>query len=202
MIKVIIFDLGGVIFSFDGGGYEAREKLAFLFNLDKERLHNLWFQRYKRDLILGIKNEEDYLTDIIKTFNLKTSLKELNRIIENFNTVDESMIELVKKLKENYLLVVLNNESKGWNQYRIKKFYLNDYFELIFSSSDVGLAKPDKKIYKLVLNNLKGINPSEVLFIDNREENLPPAEELGIKTILFKNKNSLIKELGKFGILF
>lgn len=64
------------------------------------------------------------------------------------------------------------------------------YFDLIISSSDIGLAKPDKRIYGYLIDRL-GVKPEEIIFIDNRKENLLPANSLGIKTFHFTNKDEL-----------
>ena len=109
------------------------------------------------------------------------------------------MLDLLKKLKENNFLVALNNEVKEWNEHRISKFKLKKYFELIISSCDVGVAKPEREIYEILLDKIK-ISPEEIIFIDNREENLIPAKNLGIKTHLFKSKKLLVNWLREKGI--
>ena len=190
MEKTIVFDLGGVVFFLDGSSYKGREKMADSLGLDKEKLHKIWFE--KKDLLVtGKMDEEEFLKEIVKISEKPISLEDIKIKIRENNIVNEEMLSLLRKLKENNLLVALNNEIKEWNEYRISKFKLNDYFESIISSCDVGVAKPDIKIYEILLDKLKK-SPEDVIFIDNREENLIPAEKLGIKTHLFKSKEILV----------
>lgn len=197
-IKAIVFDLGGVIFSSDGGSYESREKLAKEIDIDKNKLHELWFKK-KNLLITGKMPMEEFLKEIVTLSGNKISIENLRKRMEEENKIDKDMINFLNKLKKNYSLIALNNEMKELNEYRINKFNLREYFKLIISSCDVGVAKPDSKIYNILLDKLKA-SPEEVIFIDNRIENLTPAENLGIKTHLFKNKEELINWFKSIGI--
>ena len=62
-------------------------------------------------------------------------------------------------------------------------------------SYEEGLRKPeDADFYHLAPKRL-GVKPEECIFIDDKEENLPPAQSIGIKTVLFKNPQQAIKEV-------
>jgi putative hydrolase of the HAD superfamily len=68
-----------------------------------------------------------------------------------------------------------------------------------YASCKIGLKKPDKRCFLLVLNNHK-LLPNQTIFIDDRHENIKSAQSLGMNTILFKNNKQLIIELKKLGI--
>ena len=80
--------------------------------------------------------------------------------------------------------VVLNNESRELNDFRIDTFGLRETFDAFFSSCYLGLRKPEPAIYRLALE-VTGACPQESLLIDDREENLSPAADLGMQTFLF-----------------
>jgi putative hydrolase of the HAD superfamily len=69
-------------------------------------------------------------------------------------------------------------------------------------SCDVGMVKPDKEIYELLVERLKenGVVSEETVFIDDKEENLVPARELGIETILFEDSEQMIRDLREIGV--
>lgn len=198
MIKAIIFDLGGVVFSSDGGTYEGRERLADLIGADKEEMHKLWFSK-KEALLTGKIKEDEYLKEIINNLRLSIDVDELKEKIRGLNKIDEEMLSLIKDLRKKYDVAAINNEIMEWNEYRIQKFRLNDYFTAIISSCDVGVAKPEKKIYLIALKKLN-VLPSETIFIDDREENLIAPRDLGMRVIEFKNREQLINELKKLNI--
>ena len=187
-IKGFIFDLGGVIFKDDGVSYEGREKLSEELGIDKEKFHRFWFDR-KDKMTTGKLSEDEYLREFIKLYNLKISLKDLKRSIRSKNKIDEEMIKFILFLKEKYRLFALTNDVKEWIEYRIERFSLNRYFEKIISSSDVGFAKPEKEIYEIMIEET-GIASKNLVFVDNREENLLPAERLGMLTYYFKDGKS------------
>ena len=199
MIKSIVFDLGGVIFTSDGVSYEGREKFAEDFSLDKESLHKFWFER-KEKMITGRLSEDDYLKELISANKLEIPLEEFKKNLRSRNILDKKMIEVLRLLKKKYKLFALTNDVKEWIDYRIKEFNLEKYFELIVSSSDVGYGKPDIRIYRELIKIIN-ISPKDILFVDNREENLKPAEGLGMKTYHFRDSSEFIKWLEEENIL-
>ncbi|PIR04638.1 MAG: hypothetical protein COV57_03370 [Candidatus Liptonbacteria bacterium CG11_big_fil_rev_8_21_14_0_20_35_14] len=71
------------------------------------------------------------------------------------------------------------------------------YFDEVIISAEVGINKPDPKIYSLALDKIKS-NPEESIFIDDLEKNLEPAKKLGIATILYENPKQLEKNLSVY----
>ena len=95
-------------------------------------------------------------------------------------------IELARALARTgrYRLMTINNESAELNQHRLEQFGLRDMFTTFFSSCWVGVLKPARRIYEVALAMSQAI-PENSVFIDDREQNLAPARELGMKTIRF-----------------
>ncbi|MEL0091903.1 MAG: HAD-IA family hydrolase, partial [Pseudomonadales bacterium] len=67
-------------------------------------------------------------------------------------------------------------------------------FDLVVESSELGIRKPDPRIYQHTCN-LLGIDPSEALFIDDLGINLKPAKALGMRTIKVLTEDQALKEL-------
>ena len=135
-------------------------------------------------------------------------LKELNIPAEQLESIRKQSIEsiqifdftknLLNQLSKDYLIGIISNNSKEWGEDILKKNNIKDYFKIIIFSHEVGLAKPDKKIYELAFSKLKNISPQEILFIDDKEKSLIPAREEGWNTILFHSYEQLITDLKKF----
>ncbi len=68
------------------------------------------------------------------------------------------------------------------------------FFDVKVFSCIEGVIKPDRKIYEITLKKL-GVKPEEVVFVDDKEENVKAAQDIGINTILFKNSEQFKKEL-------
>ncbi|KAM5264649.1 bifunctional epoxide hydrolase 2 [Ctenodactylus gundi] len=73
---------------------------------------------------------------------------------------------------------------------------LSPHFDLLVESCQIGMAKPEPQIYKLVLDTLKA-SPKEVVFLDDFGSNLKPARDLGMVTILARDTDTALKGLEK-----
>ena len=111
------------------------------------------------------------------------------------------MLSLLRKLANNYILAALTTIPKEWLKFKKEKFNLDKYFKTIVASGEVGLRKPDPLVYKMILDKLK-IPANHILFIDDREDLLLPAKDLGIKTILFRGQKDLEEKLKELEISF
>lgn len=129
--------------------------------------------------------------------NFKISKQKLKKIYsEIYKNQFKQNLPLLKQLfklkKQGYKIAVLSDQWHLSKEALIpKKFYKK--FDVILVSCDVGIRKPNPKIYQLTVKKLN-FAPQEILFIDNQKWNIEPAKKLGINTILFKNNNQLSKE--------
>lgn len=105
--------------------------------------------------------------------------------LESQLTLDADFPAVAPKLQKDYHLALLSNDVSEWSAYLRKKYDLNQYFEEIVISGDVGLRKPDRAIYELLLRRLQ-CRPENSVFIDDRQKNLIPAMREGMRTIQFK----------------
>jgi putative hydrolase of the HAD superfamily len=75
-------------------------------------------------------------------------------------------------------------------------YQLNERYDALVVSSEVGIRKPDAAIYRLAADKF-GIAPSRCVFVDDVAANLPPAAELGMATIHHVGSSRTIVELGR-----
>ncbi len=210
MIKAIIFDVGGVL-ALPLGKYalhpeRGHRELGVHESIAKKLKINIdqWFDSIDSTYTKAIEgkiSKEKVLQIISK--NLNTTPKRLNKIlIRSYKEKFKQNKELYKfafKLKEQkYKIAILSDQWYVSEEALIKKRYARK-FDAVVVSCDVGVRKPNPKIYKIVLRKLK-LPTKECVFIDNQVWNIKPAKKLGMKTILFKNNKQVIKELNKLGV--
>jgi epoxide hydrolase-like predicted phosphatase len=70
-----------------------------------------------------------------------------------------------------------------------------DDFDFLILSCEVGYAKPDPEIYELAMQQLPGIKPEEVMFVDDIERMTAPATELGIHTIVATSPEQIMDDI-------
>jgi len=183
MIKGIIFDMVGPLLWEDPGYVfdevvETAERMRGLFTDDGEFVlalgKNETTQKYPRE-------------DIAK------------KIVLKYRKIPEIWNELLPKLKGAYGLGVINNGTAITVPYFKKENNFDEFFSIFINSSEVGLEKPDRRIYLMALEQMK-LKPEEAVFIDDTEENVLGAGKIGMRGILFTGYQNLIIDLKSLGV--
>jgi putative hydrolase of the HAD superfamily len=111
------------------------------------------------------------------------------------------MIELVTQLKVRHGLkiVVVSNEGRELNAYRIRKFKLGEFVDFSISSCFVHVRKPDPDIFRLALD-IAQAQARQVVYIENTPMFVQVAEGLEIRSILHTDYRSTRAKLTWFGL--
>lgn len=195
MIKVIAIDFGGVYFTWNFKTYIYQ--LSKLTNVPQGIVRK-GLSLKLRDLHVKKVSERDYWHTFCKIIGKKVNYKILKKITQNQFRPIEPVIQLMKKLRRRYKIVLFSNQTVWLDELNKKyKFYKN--FDLLLSSHIVKVQKPDEEIYRLLMNKTRA-KPEEIIIIDDLKENIQTAKKMGINAIFFKNVKQLKKELLSFGI--
>ena len=196
-IQKVIFDVGQVLVKFNPRNLfikilKYQEKVDFF-------LKNIctWEWHIQQDLIYDTSKAAG---PVIKKYpEYKEAIEAFyGRFLEMIDSVHQENVNLALKLKQKgYPIYLLSNfPGDQFEKYRLQNSFLDEFDDRIISG-DVGLAKPDIKIYQLAIKKFN-LNPEESLFIDDKIENTKGAEQLGIKTIQLQKPEDLDKEIRKF----
>jgi putative hydrolase of the HAD superfamily len=111
------------------------------------------------------------------------------------------MIDLVRNLKTEYRLktIVVSNEAREVNAYRIRQFKLDGFVDAFISSSFVHLRKPDVDMFRLALD-IALVPARQIVYIENTPLFVQVAEGLGIRSILHTDYKSTRVKLASFGL--
>jgi len=201
MIKQIYFDAGKVIFTRitpDG------DNIAGLLNFPKEEYKNILQKvidlqsKEENDQFWSIRTLEDeykYLNkfhqkmcDFLGREYDENLIKKLSdcRIKADFR-INEGVIETLNKLKEKYKLSILSNALPSRRHHELLMENLISYFDPVIISFEIGLHKPDIKIFKYALSQ-SSFEPAEIAFVDDNLENLLIAEKAGFGKCIFFSK--------------
>jgi epoxide hydrolase-like predicted phosphatase len=109
-------------------------------------------------------------------------------------------LSLIRGLRPPYRISVLSNADRTLVE-RMEQTQLHDLFDDIISSADVGLAKPDERIYRLAAERLQ-LSVEECVFIDDLERNIEAARKIGMKAIHFRvhEGDKLAEQLAELGV--
>jgi len=193
MIKAVFFDLGGVILRTE---FQApRQHLAERLGMEYEDLVKLVF-----DSPSGIRSSRGEISDIEHwaevTKRLKRPAAETAAIREEFfagDVVDRELVEFIRSLRPHYFVGLISNAWPDLRDFIARKKF-DDAFDHMVISGEVGVMKPEARIYQIALEQA-GVRPDEAVFIDDFYENIEGCEKVGMQGIHFKDPESALKQL-------
>ncbi len=193
MIKAVIFDNNGVLTTCDND--TTIPAFASYYGVDVEYLRPIFHE------VVAPADKGEITTDVFFHRLAESIGKECKPeeiwpfFLECYQSKPE-MKELLKKLRADYKIALLTNFVDAFDRINGANWHYENIFDVsnIYVSSKLHLAKPDSRFYQVALDGL-GVLTGECVFIDDREENLVPARELGMRTILFQSPQQCENEL-------
>lgn len=185
--------MGGVILRTE---YQApRERLAERLNLTYEDLSKIVFEsESSRKASIGAASVDDHWKAV--TRKLGQPLAEANQIREEFfagDILDRDLLDFIRSLRPRCKTGLITNAWSDMREYILKN-KLDDFFDVLIISAEVGVMKPDPRIYRLALEQLK-VKAGEAIFIDDMTENIGTARSIGMHGILCRDKGQMLAEL-------
>lgn len=186
-IKNLIIDFGGVLIDLDR--QRCIENFKRLGLPDVEVVLDIYhqqdfFQKYEKGLITSAEFRDVIREKIGKPVTDAQIDDAWNSFLVS---IPAAKLDLLLNLRKDYVVYLLSNTNEihwQWScqhAFPYKTFQVENYFEHIYLSYEMNMAKPDAEIFQKVLDDT-GIIPAETLFIDDSAANCRAAEALGITT--------------------
>lgn len=196
MIKAIIFDYNGVVKTINKYFFDDVESIFSLSAEEKE-----YAKKMTRDLFeqldKGLLDEDSFWLKFSQRINksMPVNVKELARKLfnEHFELYEE-VVNMLKNLKTNGYVTAVLSDTFPYMADITRERNGYDYFDKVYLSCEVGFVKPQKEFYELAVKDLV-VLPGECIFIDDNEDNLLPAEKLGMKTVLAKKPDQIVEDV-------
>ena len=198
-VTTLFLDVGEVLLT-DGWDHLARHRAAKHFKLawaEMEERHALLFETHEE----GRMTFQEYLDWVVFYRKRPFTRSQFRDFIFAQSKPYPGMIELIARLKVRYGLkiVVVSNESRKMNAYRIRAFKLDRLVDTFITSCFVHMRKPDVNIFRLALD-IAQTPPARIVYIDNTPMFVQIAEGLGIRSILHVDYKSTCVRLASFGL--
>ena len=199
-VKAIIFDAYGTLFDVNSAAEKCKDKIG-----DKwEPFANFWRTTqleytWLRSLMGRHKDfwqvTEDSLDKSMKAFNINFSMKNellnLYKILSPYKEVSETL----KTLKEKkFKLAILSNGTPSLLKELVKSNNLNNLFDDIFSIEEVGVYKPDSKVYDIPVKKYK-IKKDEIAFLSANTWDVSGGGNYGYQAIWVNRNNNIFDNL-------
>ena len=199
-IKAIIFDAYGTLFDVNSAAEKCKDKIGAKW----EGFANFWRTTqleytWLRSLMGRYKNfwqiTEDSLDKSMKTFNIDASMKNellnLYKVLSPYKEVSETL----KKLKvKNFKLAILSNGTPSLLKELVESNNLDDLFDDLFSVEEVGIYKPNSKVYDLPIKKYK-IKSNEAAFLSANTWDVSGGGNYGYQSIWVNRSNNIFDNL-------
>ncbi len=199
-IKAIIFDAYGTLFDVNSAAEKCKDKIgdkweSFADYWRTTQLEYTWLRSLMKRHKDFWQVTEDSLDKSMNAYEIDSSMRnellDLYKILLTFKEVPE----VLKSLKEkNYKLAILSNGTPTLLNELVESNNLENIFDDIFSIEEVGIYKPDSKVYDLPINQYK-IQKNEVVFLSANTWDVSGGGNYGYNSIWVNRKNNTFDNL-------
>ena len=190
LIKNIILDIGGILLD------DSSNNLSKVYGKDMKEISMKIYRGGFEKCLLGKLSMTEFSDSFINDEDyqyIKEILNPTNQSI--MNPLMKDNFEYICTLKDKgYHLYLLSNLTKETYDYLSSTIDINKYFDGAIFSYEVGLMKPNKKIFELIIDKYN-LNTDESLFFDDKEKNVDASNQVGLKAKLFRSLNDIKEEL-------
>jgi epoxide hydrolase-like predicted phosphatase len=196
-VKVVLFDLGGVVLGSPLSVIAEYEKEQEISSGSINRvigntgLEGAWSRLECGSITMAQFHSE--FEDDCRAAGVSISSKNLMRKISEVTKPRSEMLEAIRRLRSSPLQVAAL--TNNWKNDREGTGAIKEYFDFFFESSELGMRKPDPRIYEHVCRILS-VPPSSIVFLDDIGRNLKAAKQLGFTTIKVEDPFVALRALG------
>ncbi len=199
-IKAIIFDAYGTLFDVNSAAEKCKDKIgnkweAFANYWRTTQLEYTWLRSLMKRHKDFWQITEDSLDKSMNVFKIDNSMRDellnLYKILSPF----EEVPEVLKSLKEkNFKLAILSNGTPSLLNELVQSNKLDNLFDDIFSIEEVGVFKPDSKVYDMPIKKYK-IEKNEVAFLSANTWDVSGGGNYGYNSIWVNRNNNIFDKL-------
>jgi epoxide hydrolase-like predicted phosphatase len=194
VVRAVVFDIGGVLEDTPPLGTPGKweERLGLRPGELDERTDDLW-QKGALGLI-SLADVHAALGERLRVDEAVVTAFMDDMWTEYLGTLNAELTGYLRGLRPRYRTGILSNSFVGAREKERDRYGFPDLVDTIVYSHEVGLAKPDPRVYELTCERLD-VRPRETVFLDDVPEFVDAARELGIQAILFEHNAQAIAEL-------
>ena len=199
-IKAIIFDAYGTLFDVNSAAEKCKDKIGdkwegFANYWRTTQLEYTWLRSLMNRHKDFWKVTEDSLDKSMKAFNIEQSMRNellnLYKVLSTFPEVNNVLNNLKEK---KYKLAILSNGTPTLLNQLVKSNNLDKIFDDVFSIEEVGIYKPDSKVYDIPIKKFQ-IQKNEILFLSANTWDVCGGGNYGYNSIWVNRNNSIFDNL-------
>jgi epoxide hydrolase-like predicted phosphatase len=190
----VVLDIGGVLETTPSLGTAEKWEATFglLPGQMAERAREVWTAG-----AVGSISEADVhrrLSDVLGVDHAQVDAFMAEMWEEYLGTPNVELIAWFRELRPRYRTGIISNSFVGAREREQERYGFADLTDTVVYSHEVGVSKPDPRIYRLASERL-AVAPERMIFLDDVEENVDGARALGIRAVQFTDTRQAIDEI-------
>lgn len=195
-IRALIFDYGGVISK--PQDLDAFQEMLLMLGTDENNFIEIYYA-HRKNYDNGQLSGQAYWRQILQDFGLEAHESLVNNLIQadvkSWTEIDASMVRFITATRAKVeKLAIISNMIRDTLAYIQSHFEWLDMFDGQIYSCEIGINKPDSRIFEYCLNSLE-VSAHECLFVDDSERNVCGAKNSGMNVIHYTSYPHFLQEL-------
>jgi putative hydrolase of the HAD superfamily len=194
-VEAILFDFGGVIA--EEGFRNGLVAIAKAGGLPVEPFLSIAYELvYDVGYVLGRADEDAYWGALRKETGIQRTDRELREVILSHFTLRPWMLLLIRALHERSIRLAILSDQTDWLDELNERHGFFRWFERVFNSFHLGRSKRDASLFDMILSEMT-LSPDQTVFVDDNEGNIRRARGRGLRTVLYKDREQFMEEMGE-----
>ena len=188
-IKAILFDIDGIVIT--GRKHFFSYRLAREHGIPEKDVEE-FFKNDFRECSFGRADLKEKIAPYLIKWGWKGSVDDLLKYwFESESTTDREVLRIISELRSRGVKCYMASRQEKYRlQYILDVIGLKNDFDGIFSTCDIGYDKWQPEFFEYIFNKLS-LQPKEIMFFDDGEQNIETASKLGISSYLYENVDTL-----------
>ena len=210
IVKDIFFDLDHTLWDFDKNSMLAFKRVFKKFKITiefdaflkiYEPINVEYWKKYREDKVSKENLRRGRLIDSFNFFDLIYTTEKIDEIADAYiqelpfdNHLFEGALEILDYLILKYRLHIITNGFEEVQHKKLKNSGIDHYFSTVTTSEEVGLKKPNPKVFLTALNKANSLPAQSVMIGDSLEADILGANNIGMQTIFYNYRNENISK--------
>ena len=210
MVKDIFFDLDHTLWDFDKNSMLAFKRVFKKFKITiefdaflkiYEPINIEYWKKYREDKVSKENLRRGRLIDSFNFFDLIYTTEKIDEIADAYiqelpfdNHLFEGAVEILDYLILKYKLHIITNGFEEVQHKKLKNSGIDHYFSTVTTSEEVGVKKPNPKVFLTALNKANSLPTQSVMIGDSLEADILGANNIGMQTIFYNYRNESISK--------
>ena len=210
IVKDIFFDLDHTLWDFDKNSMLAFKRVFKKFKITiefdtflkiYEPINIEYWKKYREDKVSKENLRRGRLIDSFNYFDLIYSTEKIDEIADAYiqelpfdNHLFEGAVEILDYLILKYKLHIITNGFEEVQHKKLKNSGIDHYFSTVTTSEEVGVKKPNPKVFLTALNKANSLPAQSVMIGDSLEADILGANNIGMQTIFYNYRNESISK--------